>query len=129
MSSDGITAPKCADTGLAAIDAVDPDSDDADIMLLKGELHYSPEQFEQAVEAYKKAARNKGPHVGRAWLMAGYAAWQLNDISASKDAFAEAAKPRQQRRAANTALKQLAMFSVDDMHPHQPSKHESKQQE
>ena len=117
------------ETALAAIDAADPDSDDADIMLLKGELHYSLEQFEQAVEAYKKAARNKGRHVGRAWLMAGYAAWQLNDISTSKDAFAKAAKHRNQRKAANSALKQLAMLSVDNLHPHHPSKHDLKQQE
>jgi len=114
---------------LAAIDAVEPDSEDADIILLKGELHYSLEQFEQAVEAYKKAARNNGRHVGRAWLMAGYAAWQLNDIASSKDAFTKAAKYRQQLEAANKALKQLAMLSVNDVHPHHPAKHDSIQQQ
>jgi tetratricopeptide (TPR) repeat protein len=117
------------ETALAVIDTVDPDSDDADILLLKGELYYSMNKFKQAVEAYKKAAQNKGFHVGRAWLMAGYAAWQLNDISASKDAFTEATKDRQQRKAANTALRQLAMFPMDDMQPHHSSKHEPKQQE
>jgi tetratricopeptide (TPR) repeat protein len=117
------------ETALAVIDTVAPDSDDADIMLLKGELYYSMDNFRQAVEAYKKAARNKGRHAGRAWLMAGYAARQLNDISASKDAFTEAAKHRQQRQAANTALRQLAMFFMDDRHPHHPSKHEPKQRE
>jgi len=101
------------ESALAAINAVDLTADDADIMLLKGELHYSLEQFEQAVEAYKKVARSKGLHAGRAWLMAGYAAWQLNDILASKDAFVEAAKHPRQRKAANTALKQLAMFSLE----------------
>jgi tetratricopeptide (TPR) repeat protein len=110
---------------LAVIDAVDPDSDDADIVLLKGELYYSMDKFEQAVEAYKRAARNKGRHVGRAWLMAGYAAWQINDIAASKDAFARAAKHRRQRKAANTALKQLAMLSVDKMNPQHSSKQNS----
>lgn len=113
------------ETALAVIDAVDPDSEDADIMLLKGELYYSMDQFEQAVKAYKRAARNKGRHVGRAWLMAGYAAWQIHDIAASKDAFARAARHRKQRKAANTALKQLAMLSVDKMHPQHPSKHHS----
>jgi tetratricopeptide (TPR) repeat protein len=117
------------ETAIAAIDAVDPDSDDVDIMLLKGELYYSLEQFEQAVEAYKKAARNKGRHVGRAWLMAGYAAWQLNDIAVSKDAFTKAAEHRQQLEAANKALKRLAMLSVSDAHPHHPAKHDSIQQQ
>ncbi|XPS89546.1 tetratricopeptide repeat protein [Desulfosarcina variabilis str. Montpellier] len=112
------------ETALAVINAVDPDSDDADIILLKGELYYSMDKFDQAVAAYEKAARNKGRHVGRAWLMAGYAAWQMNDIATSKDAFAKAAKHRKQRKAANTALKQLAMLSVDEMNPH-PSKHHS----
>jgi len=112
------------ETALAVINAVDPDSDDADIILLKGELYYSMDKFDQAVAAYEKAARNKGRHVGRAWLMAGYAAWQMNDIATSKDAFAKAAKHRKQRKAANTALKQLAMLSVNEMNPH-PSKHHS----
>jgi tetratricopeptide (TPR) repeat protein len=105
------------ETALAAIDAIDPDSNDTDLMLLKGELLFGLEQFERAIQAYKKAARNKGRHVGRAWLMAGYAAWQINDISASRAAFSKAAEYRQQRKAANTALKQLAMLSVDGMHP------------
>jgi tetratricopeptide (TPR) repeat protein len=114
------------EAALAAIDAGYPDSDDADIMLLKGELYYNMDKFEQAVKACKKAARNKGCHVGRAWLMAGYAAWQIKDIAASKDAFAKAAKHRRQRKAANTALRQLAVFSVDEMHQHHPSEHENK---
>ena len=33
------------------------------------------------------------------------------------------------KKAADTALKQLEMFSVDDMRPHRPSKHKPKQQE
>ena len=112
-----------SEIALAAIDAVDQESEDAEIMLLKGELHYSLEQFDKAVNAYKQAAEQKGRHVGRAWLMAGYAAWQMNDIATSKDAFARAAKHRQQRKAANTALNQLALLSVDEMNPKYPSKH------
>jgi tetratricopeptide (TPR) repeat protein len=110
------------ETALAVIDAVDPDSEDADIMLLKGELYYSTDQFEKAVAAYQRAAHNKGRHVGRAWLMAGYAAWQIHDIKASKDAFARAARHRKQRKAANTALKQLAMLTVGEMNSQQQTK-------
>jgi tetratricopeptide (TPR) repeat protein len=104
------------ETALAAIDAVAPDADDVEILLLKGELHYSLKQYNQAVNTYQQAAQQKGRHVGRAWLMAGYAAWQMNDLAASKAAFAKAAKHRRQRKAANTALKQLASLSVDEMH-------------
>ncbi len=99
------------ETALAAIDEMEPEADDADIMLLKGELYYSLKQYGQAVDAYEKAARKKGRHVGRAWLMAGYAAWQMNDLTTSKKAFTEAACHQRQREAANTALKQLAMLS------------------
>ena len=99
------------ETALAAIDEMEPEADDADIMLLKGELYYSLKQYGQAVDAYEKAARKKGRHVGRAWLMAGYAAWQMNDITTSRQAFSRAARHKRQREAANTALKQLAMLS------------------
>jgi tetratricopeptide (TPR) repeat protein len=101
------------ESALATIDDIGPNLQDADIMLLKGELHYCLKQFDQAVDAYKQAAKDNGRQVGRAWLMAGYAAWQMNDIAASKEAFAKAAKHRQQRKAANTALKQLAQLSID----------------
>lgn len=101
---------------LAVIDAVDPDSTDADIILLKGELCYGLKRYEQAATAYQKAAQNKGNHCGRAWLMAGYAAWQMNDIPASKAAFTQAAKHEKQRKAANSALKQLAALSMVGTH-------------
>jgi tetratricopeptide (TPR) repeat protein len=100
------------ESALATIDDIGSNLQDAEIMLLKGELHYGLKQFDQAVEAYKQAAKDNGRQVGRAWLMAGYAAWQMNDIAASKEAFAKAAKHRQQRKAANTALKQLAQLSI-----------------
>ena len=43
--------------------------------------------------------------------MAGYAAWQIDDISAGKDAFAKAAKYKREKKAAITALRQLAQLS------------------
>lgn len=97
---------------LAAINEFGPQRDDADIILIKGELHYYLNQFDQAAAAYKQAAQIKGRHVGRAWLMAGYAAWQMDDLAASQAAFAKAAKDAQQRKAANKALKQLAQLTL-----------------
>ncbi len=112
------------ETALTAIDAVDPNTTDADIMLLKGELYYSLKNYEQAAATYKKVALNKkGQHKGRAWLMAGYAAWQMNDITASKAAFAKAAKHKKQRKAAKTALKQLTALSMAEMHQQQQIMH------
>ena len=98
---------------LSTIGAMGADMIDGDILLLKGELHYGLKQFDQAAAAYRKATTFKGRHVGRAWLMAGYAAWQTNDIAASRAAFTQAAKHPQQRKAANRALEQLARLSPD----------------
>ena len=84
---------------------------DTDLMMLKGEMLYSLKQFAEAASAYRQAAQSGGRHSGRAWLMAGYAAWQIDDISASKDAFAKATKYKRERKAATTALRQLAQLS------------------
>ena len=73
---------------------------------------YSLKQFAAAASAYRRAGQSGGRHSGRAWLMAGYAAWQIDDISAGKDAFAQAAKYKRERKAAITALRQLSQSAV-----------------
>jgi tetratricopeptide (TPR) repeat protein len=102
------------DTALERVDTFQINPKDADLMLLKGELHYQLKQFDKAVAAYRKAAQNKGKHAGRAWLMAGYAAWQMDDIATSKQAFAKARKHARQKRAATAALRQLARVSIQN---------------
>jgi tetratricopeptide (TPR) repeat protein len=101
--------PKKALERINAI-TLDPKKD-TDLMMLKGEMLYSLKQFAEAATAYRQAGRSGGRHSGRAWLMAGYAAWQIDDISASKDAFAKATKYKRERKAATTALRQLAQLS------------------
>ena len=90
--------------------ALDPKKD-TDLMMLKGEMLYSLKQFSEAAAAYRQAARSGGRQVGRAWLMAGYAAWQMNNISAGKEAFVKAAKYKREKKAATAALRQLARLS------------------
>jgi tetratricopeptide (TPR) repeat protein len=96
------------DIALERLDAFKATAKDAKLILLKGELHYRLKQFGKAADAYRKAARKKGKHTGRAWLMAGYAAWQMNDFTASKKAFAKAKAHDRQKKAATVALRQLA---------------------
>jgi tetratricopeptide (TPR) repeat protein len=112
------------DTALERFDAFQINPEDADLMLLKGELHYQLEQFDKAAVAYRKAARNKGKHVGRAWLMAGYAAWQMDNIAASKKAFAKAREHTRQKRAATAALRQLARVSAQNTHQKMRNNHD-----
>lgn len=47
------------DTALERVDAFQIDPKDADLMLLKGELHYQLKQFDKVSAAYRKAAQNK----------------------------------------------------------------------
>lgn len=101
-----------ADTALMQIEAYQHTPNDTDLMLLKGELHYLLKQYDKAATAYRAAAKNKGKHAGRAWLMAGYAAWQMDDLPASRRAFAKAGEHARQKKAAATALRQLARLSV-----------------
>ena len=92
---------------LAAIAAFDGHEDDPDLMLLKADILYSMEQYADAAGAYRHAARNNGREKGRAYLMTGYAAWQVKDIASAKDAFEKASAHKSQKKAAETALEQL----------------------
>jgi tetratricopeptide (TPR) repeat protein len=99
------------ETALERIETFGLKPDDADLMLLKGELLYSLKQFHEAAEAYRQAARNGDARAGHAWLMAGYAAWQMNDIVASKEAFARASEYGREKKTALAALRQLGLLS------------------
>lgn len=100
------------DAALERIDEFGGSAKDVELMLLKGELHYMLKQYDKAAVAYRDAARKKGRHKGRAWLMAGYAAWQMDDIAASKKAFVKARAHERQKKAAAEALRQLARLAV-----------------
>ncbi|MGD9223255.1 MAG: tetratricopeptide repeat protein [Desulfobacteraceae bacterium] len=102
---------------LKRIDTFQINPGDVDLMLLKGQLHYLLKQYDKAAAAYRKAAQIKGKHVGRAWLMAGYAAWQMDDIAASRKAFAKARAHDRQKKAAASALRQLARLPVKGSQP------------
>jgi hypothetical protein len=49
--------------------------------------------------------------------MAGYAAWQMDDIAASRKAFAKARAHDRQKKAAASALRQLARLPVQGSQP------------
>jgi tetratricopeptide (TPR) repeat protein len=99
---------------IECLDRFDAVKNDPELILIKGELLYTLKKYDQAAVFYRKAAGKKGKHVGQAWLMAGYAAWQINDISASKKAFAKAAKYKKEKKAATTVLKQLISLPADN---------------
>ena len=89
------------------IDSFESHEQDPDLLMLKADILYRLKRFEDALQAYNKAAKTDSHHSGRAWLMAGYAAWQADDMAAAADAFENAAVFENQKSAADSALKQL----------------------
>ncbi len=81
---------------------------DADLIMLKGEMLYSLKQFKDAAETFRRVAQVKNRKSARAWLMAGYAFWQADDLSASRKAFKQAAGYPKTKKNATVALQQLA---------------------
>lgn len=76
------------------------------LMLLKGDLLYELERYREAAVAFETAAREK-INPGRAWLMAGYSAWNMKDPVRTRRAFKHAARYSRQKQAALKALRQL----------------------
>lgn len=95
------------DRALALLNRFDPKACDAELLLLKGDLLYEAKAFKAADEAYRMAARADCPRKGQAWLMAGYAAWQYNDLKGSRNAFEKAARFKRHRKDALAAMAQL----------------------
>ena len=92
---------------LETIAAFDGHEDEPELMMLKGDILYSMERYADAAKAYLGAATKKSRQTGRAFLMAGYAAWHINDISSARKAFEQAAAIDSQKKEAASALEQL----------------------
>lgn len=100
------------EAALAHLEAADGHALDAALLLLKGELLFSLKRYAEAAESCRRSAKHNHRQEGRAWLMAGYAAWQLNDIPGSRDAFSRAVQHRQSKKAARAALRELSRATV-----------------
>jgi tetratricopeptide (TPR) repeat protein len=80
---------------------------DPELMMLKADLLYQMEKYEAAADSYKSAARIGGGHSGRAWLMAGYAAWGAEDLKTAENAFKRAVQFDDHKKEAESALKKI----------------------
>jgi len=95
----------------AALEQLERHSDsrhDPDLLMLRADLLYGLERYADAADAYRLAAEGNSRQAGQAWLMAGYAAWQIEDWRASHRAFERAAEFERQRQPALTAMRRLA---------------------
>ncbi|MDY6903547.1 MAG: tetratricopeptide repeat protein [Thermodesulfobacteriota bacterium] len=96
------------ETALERIAAFSEDANDLDMIRLMAELHYTLKHYDKAAALYRRAAEIPGGHRGRSWLMAGYASWQADQLTAARNAFLQAKRYNQQREAARKALRAIA---------------------
>lgn len=92
---------------LKALQRSAPNTKDPNLLMLKADLLYNLERYEEAARTYRKTAKTDTKQKGRAWLMAGYAALQANDVHAGRRAFKRAATFERQRKAALLAIGRL----------------------
>ena len=87
-------------------------SRDFNLLLTRADIFYALSRYRDALNAYlqavrlsesanpRSAKRIQGMNIGRAWLMAGYCAWQIDDTQTALHAFSRAAKfPSQKQKA------------------------------
>ena len=96
-----------SDKALAVLNRFDPKAGNPELLLLKGDVLYESKDYKAADKAFRTAAQKNCSQKGQAWLMAGYAAWQYNDLVASRSAFKQAAQYKHQRKDALAAIAQL----------------------
>ena len=92
---------------LETIDRYAAKSNEPDLLMIRADLLYRLGRWNDAARAYRKVAESKCRHKARAWLMAGYAAWQARDLETSRKAFKMAARYSGNRKMALAALEQL----------------------
>ena len=97
-----------SEAALARLEKYAGTQGDPELTMLKADLLYDLKRYEAASAAYLQAARAEHRRTGQAWLMAGYAAWQAEDIDTSRRAFEHAAEFKPQRRSALLAMRQLS---------------------
>lgn len=95
------------DKALTVLNRLEPQAANPELLLLKGDVLYETKNYKAANKAFRTAARKNCSQKGQAWLMAGYAAWQYNDIVASRSAFERAAQYKRHRKDALAAITQL----------------------
>jgi tetratricopeptide (TPR) repeat protein len=96
-----------SEQALEALQRSAPDTQDPNLLMLKADLLYNLERYQSAAQAYRQTAQMDSRYKGRAWLMAGYAALQADDVDAGRRAFKQAATFSRHRKAALLAMGRL----------------------
>ena len=98
------------------------------LYVLKGQILLENEKYEEAMVLYEKMAKEKITPHGKAWLMAGYAAFNSDNILKAKYNFTKASKYNKQKKRAIKALLQvnrhLEIRKIKTEKPKQGVKHD-----
>lgn len=82
-------------------------ADNYQILMLQGELYYRLHSYGEAQTCFRQAADMDDLRNGQAWLMAGYAAMQMDDFVSGRNAFMKACRCAKEKKTATAALQQL----------------------
>ncbi|WDP91040.1 MAG: tetratricopeptide repeat protein [Desulfobacter sp.] len=104
---DNASALSWADKGLAM-------ASHRGLLRLKADILFREKQYDSACCAYERLAEFKA-EAGRARLMAGYAAWNMNRLDKAEQLFKLAAASSRQKKAARTALAQIRRIRAAEM--------------
>ncbi len=97
------TALEWAERGLAL-------GDDPDLLMIKANLVYELERFEEASRLFRGIAIEGKKGAPGAWMMAGYAALNAGNITGARNAFNKAAGFKEKKKEAHRILAQLIHY-------------------
>lgn len=94
---------------LATVDKALSNSFSEKLCMLKGKILFEQEKYKQAMQYYEKNIKNikKANNSGDAWMMMGYAAWNIQDMFCVKQAFTNALKYDKHKKRAKKLLEQI----------------------
>ncbi|MBU0994891.1 MAG: tetratricopeptide repeat protein [Proteobacteria bacterium] len=84
--------------------------EDTELLMLKGNLLYETGHFQEAAQTYERLCR-ENKDCGHAFLMLGYALWNIGDINKAQKAFKKAHSFTKEKKSAHQALQQLAKLN------------------
>ena len=96
-----------ADDALKMLDEFKPAEKNPLLSLLWADLLYELRRYKEAALVYERVG-GQDKSIGRAWLMAGYCYWQLEDFPASRQALLKALADKKQQQPAQQALQQIS---------------------
>ncbi|MCD6225198.1 MAG: hypothetical protein J7K32_06720 [Deltaproteobacteria bacterium] len=85
------------------------------ICMLKGRILFEQEKYKEAYKLYQRVAKEM-PHPGYPWLMAGYSAWYMEDLTKAGYAFNSAARYPKYKKKAEKVINNIKERGQNNFH-------------